>query len=108
MVPFGQGTQVLRTPAAHDLEMGQHHSGLRTAGRAQDAHCGARGYYHTPLGETTSRTYRSSPQQQAATFLPLLIGYVKLKRSSRTKMGEDEVPNPCAVLASVFFFTDWE
>ena len=33
----------------------------------------------------------------------MLIGYVKLKRSSRTKMGEDEVPNPCAVLASVFF-----
>ena len=103
MVPFGQGTQVLRTPAAHVLEMGRHHSRLRTAGRAQDAHCGARGYYHTPLGESTSRNYCYSTQQYADPLLPLLIGYVKLKRSSRTKMGEDEVPNPCAVLASVVF-----
>ena len=54
--PSGPGTQVLRTPAAHALEMGRHHSGLRTAGRAQDAHCGARGF-HTPLGESTNRNY---------------------------------------------------
>ena len=41
--PVWKGTQVLCTPAAHHLGMGQHHSGLRTAGRAQDAHCGAWG-----------------------------------------------------------------
>ena len=36
-------------------------------------------------------------------LVALLIGYAKVKRSSKTQKEEDEVPNPCAVFAAVYF-----